>query len=192
MFIFWWLLAKLVSIPAVTNYLINRARRTPYTPILSPDGTQIYMERLWLLNPYYTHEEKEAFAEAGLPVPWKFPISVRAHCIRTPDLDRADHDHPWNAISCIMRGGYLEKRNGHIRLIDAGQVSRLRYGKDFHSISQVYPEPGELGVWTLFITFKFQGTWGYLVDGKKVPFKDYLRNTGDANYKESKGEKNAS
>lgn len=184
MFIFWWLIGQIVSTPFVTNYLIKRARKTPYTPILSPDGKETYMERLWLFNPYWTHEDKITFELAGRPVPWKFPMSIRLHCICTPDGDRAQHDHPWNARTVIMRGSYLEQRGSAYRLISAGQTSRLTFGKDYHRIREIFPEPQDKGVWTLFITFKFQGTWGYLVDGKKIPFKDYLRQTGDANLKE--------
>jgi hypothetical protein len=183
MFIFWWLLAKIISIPFVTNALIKRAKRTPYTHILSPDGNVVYMERYWLFNPYFTHEEKEAFAAAGQPVPWKYPVSIRIHCICTPDDDRAQHDHPWDARTIVMRGSYLEQRGSAYRLIEAGQTGRLRFGKDFHRIRQVFPEPKDNGVWTLFITHKYQGTWGYDVNGTKIPFKEYLRATGDANYK---------
>jgi hypothetical protein len=171
MFIFWWLLGQIISIPSVTNYLIKRASRTPYTPILSPTGMQIYMDRLWLFNPYWTHEEKEAFELAGEPIPWKFPMSIRLHCIRTPDGDRDQHDHPWNGRSIIMRGSYLEQRGTAYRCIEAGQTSRLRFGKDFHRIREIFPEPQDKGVWTFFITYKYQGTWGYLVNGKKIPFK---------------------
>jgi hypothetical protein len=29
-------------------------------------------------------------------------------------------------------------------------------------------------VWTLFITWRYQGTWGFDVDGSKVPWREYL------------------
>lgn len=191
MFIFWWLLGQIISTPFVARYLIKRASRTPYVPILSPDGTETYMDRLWLFNPYWTHAEKEAFALAGEPVPWKFPISIRLHCIRTPDGDRHVHDHPWDARTILLRGAYLEERDKKMRLFEPGQTGRLAFGKDFHRIREVFPEPGDNGVWTFFITYKFQGTWGFLVNGKKIPFKEYLRTTGDANIEQYEGKKDA-
>jgi hypothetical protein len=30
------------------------------------------------------------------------------------------------------------------------------------------------GATTLFITGKYRGTWGFLVDGVKVPWREYL------------------
>jgi hypothetical protein len=32
----------------------------------------------------------------------------------------------------------------------------------------------EGGAWTLFFTWRYQGTWGFLVDGAKVPWRKYL------------------
>lgn len=39
-----------------------------------------------------------------------------------------------------------------------------------HRISEV----SEGGVYTLFISGKWRGVWGFLVDGVKVPWKKYL------------------
>jgi hypothetical protein len=32
----------------------------------------------------------------------------------------------------------------------------------------------EGGAWTIFITGKYRGTWGFLVDGAKVQWRKYL------------------
>lgn len=178
----WKLIAKVVSQPKVVDWLIARASKTPYFDIVGPDGT-VYMHRLWLFNPYPSWMEKDAAKKAGLPEPknW-FPISIRLHKIMRADFDRDKHDHPWNARTIILRGGYAEVRLGYefpggefVRQVDvsylriAGDTAKLRFG-EYHQIIEVPDE----GVWTMFITGKYRGTWGFNVEGKKVQWREYL------------------
>lgn len=180
----WRVIARIVTIPAVTNWLIERGRRTPYTNITSSDGSDIYMVRLWVFNPY-TRDAN------GDPAPARWPSlpSMRLHHIRRPDTDRHLHDHPWNARTIILRGHYTEERYAgeepphdgnqlvfgadltyrHVFNRPTGYTGRLLFG-EYHRIRAVPPE----GVWTLFITWEKQGTWGFLVDGVKVPWRKYL------------------
>jgi hypothetical protein len=154
-------LAKLVARPRVTDWLIRRALRTPYTHIGATDGQGDYMRRYWLFNPYPP-------ASSGKSN-W-FPISIRLHHIRRPDQDRHLHDHPWNARTFILRGGYVEVReDGEKHYRWAGSTTALRFG-EYHRIVQV----SSGGAWTLFVTGKYQGTWGFLVDGAKVQWRKYL------------------
>lgn len=177
---FWNLIAKLLARPAVVDWLIRRAQRTPYTHIVT-DGV-LYMERYWLFNPYP--------AESSGQKNW-FPISIRLHHIVQPDQDRHLHDHPWNARTFILRGWYEEMRPTHNwdgRILDAiepaglklvsvneyfervaGETAALKFG-EYHRITQI----SEGGVWTLFVTGKYRGTWGFLVDGVKVQWRKYL------------------
>ena len=60
----------------------------------------------------------------------------------------------------ILRAGFVRER---------GYTGRLLFGQ-YHRIRRV---PAE-GAWTLFITWRKQGTWGFLVDGAKVPWRKYL------------------
>jgi hypothetical protein len=153
----WRRFAWLVSRPAVASWLIARAQRTPYTHL---DG---YMHRWWLFNPF------AARSGSGTRYPW-CPISIRVHHILRRDHDRALHDHPWNARTIILRGWYHELREDdrfHIR--EAGDTAALRFG-EFHRILEVSPG----GVYTLFITGRYRGTWGFKVDGAKVPHREYL------------------
>lgn len=178
----WQRLASIASRTDVTWWLIRRAQRTPYTPIMSRDGRDIYMQRWWLFNPY----GKDA---KGEPTPARFPWlpSIRIHHILRPDNDRHMHDHPWNARTIVLSGWYVEERpfennepgsiafhstEGDIRLCyrrDRGYTGRLLFGQ-YHLISQVAPG----GVFTLFITWRKRGTWGFQVNGKKVPWREYL------------------
>ena len=167
----WRAVARIVTIPAVTDWLIRRAERTPYTPITGPDGS-VYMWRGWLANPYPAQNDGAGRKWGdGLP-------SVRIHHIRRPDADRHRHSHPWIAArTIILRGWYLEEldpaRYGRshcmFRCREAGDTGLLRHD-DFHRIDRVSPG----GVWTLFITYRKAGTWHFDVDGQKVPWRKYL------------------
>ena len=155
-------LAWLLSRPSIVAWLIRRAERTPYAHITSADGENVYMYRYWLFNPYPIHSSGNA--------PWRFPISIRLHRIMIKDRDRHLHDHPWNARTFILRGRYIEElQDGTRRLLQAGDTRRLRFG-EYHRIVNV----SNGGVWTLFITGKYRGTWGFLVDGVKVKWRQYL------------------
>lgn len=154
--LFWKLVAKLVARPKVVDWLIARAQKTPYTHIYDKTG-DMYMGRWWLFNPY---EDKRSW----LP-------SIRLHWIAREDRDRHMHDHPWDARSIVLRGHYLERRQGDPRLLvrSAGRTSTLKFG-EYHIIEDIHPE----GCWTMFITYRYRGTWGFLVDGKKIPWREYL------------------
>lgn len=159
------LIAKLIAKPAVADWLIKRAMRTPDEHL---DG---YMNRYWLFNRYNRETHAPRF-------PW-IPFSIRVHHILREDLDENHHDHPWNARTIILRGAYLERRrvdgysyldgNERTFLRGPGDTATLEFG-EFHNIDAVTPG----GVWTLFIMGRYRGRWGFLVDGCKVDFKTYL------------------
>ncbi len=177
---FWNLIARFLARPAVTNWLINRAMQTPYTHIKSQNCDTVYMYRFWLFNPYLATAEKVRLTQEGKRIPWSFPISIRLHRIMRPDSDRDMHDHPWNARTIILRGWYLEIREydtfgdytpfGYFYDRKSGQTATLKFN-EYHRIIDLPKE----GVWTLFITYKYRGTWGFKVNGEKVPYYDYLK-----------------
>jgi hypothetical protein len=158
---FWKLIARLASTPCVADWLIRRAQKTPYTHIYHPKG--VYMERWWLFNPY----QPETSGRKN----W-FPISIRVHHICLPDDARDLHDHPWNARTIILKGGYLEQRLEGSSMVFyerlAGDTAKIKFG-EYHTIESL--QPG--GAWTLFITGKYRGTWGFLVNGVKVQWRKY-------------------
>lgn len=43
--LFWRLVAKLLARPAIADWLIARAKLTPYQHIMSADGSEMYMGR---------------------------------------------------------------------------------------------------------------------------------------------------
>ncbi|MDX0622875.1 hypothetical protein GOD54_23535 [Sinorhizobium medicae] len=177
---FWKQLAKLLARPRVTNWLVQRAYKTPYMHILSPDCQQVYMERYWLLNPYDRKTQKARWS-------W-LPFSIRLHHIHRADYDLHMHDHPWDARTIILQGWYEEKRPNPIYETKPGayahfddepamiwfnrtpgDTAALKHG-EYHQIAKV----SNHGAVTVFITFKYQGMWGFLVNGVKVPWKKYL------------------
>lgn len=161
--ILWKAIAKIVSNKYVADYLIKRSKKTPYFDLPG------YMERDWLFNPYDkdTHEKK-----------YKLLPSIRVHHILRADLARHPHDHPWDARTIIMKGAYSERRmvgvdsnneplyENHLRM--PGDTATIRFG-EYHSIDSV----SDGGVYTLFITYKYRGMWGFWVDGVKIPWRAY-------------------
>ena len=186
----WNLIARLLARPAVADWLIARAQRRPYSPIIK--DSVLYMDRFWLFNPY--PDSGASGADRAL---WQFPISIRIHHIVMPDQDRHLHDHPWNARTIILRGFYHEERKvlnmpwragsvaEHVSWTGAlagaqepiiedyarltGDTAALGYG-EFHRITKI----ADGGAWTMFITGKYRGTWGFDVDGVKVQWRKYL------------------
>nr|WP_297388170.1 hypothetical protein [uncultured Roseateles sp.] len=158
----WRVIAWLCTCPVIMRTLMRVAMRRPYRAI------DDYMGRWWLFNPY----DRPGYV--------KWLPSVRLHHIKRPDNDLHLHDHPWAARSIILRGAYLEHR------LVCADDSPLGYyvcqyhryagctyalkATDFHSI--VSTSSG--GAWTLFITGRKVQTWGFLVDGRKAPYHEYL------------------
>jgi hypothetical protein len=157
----WNIIAWIVVKPPIANWLIKRAMKTPYTHINQQGSDQTYMGRWWLFNPYDNTTRKTKYPGC--------PISIRVHHICQPDADKHLHDHPWNARTIILKGAYIEKRGRELFARLSGCTAPLRFG-EYHKIETITPD----GVWTLFITGKYRGTWGFLVEGVKVPYREYL------------------
>lgn len=169
--VLWYVVAKVVSIPFIAEYLIKRAQRTPYFHL---EG---YMDRWWLFNGYGNNpnvpDEKRHERR------YKWLPSIRIHHILREDFARDMHDHPWDARTIILKGDYDEERMIQYLGADqelvadftrkAGDTATLNYG-EYHNIVRV----SEGGVWTIFITYDYKGTWGFLVDGVKVPHNQYI------------------
>ena len=170
----WGFVAFVLSRERIADWLVVRAMKTPYSHIYK-DG-EIYMGRFWLFNPY----APDASGKEVSKYPW-IPFNIRIHRIHREDRDEHLHDHPWNARTIILRGGYTEVReeyNGfliHSQLKQyeisryTGCTAKLTFG-EYHKIKSVFPE----GATTLFISGRYQGTWGFMVNGFKVKWRTYL------------------
>lgn len=171
--LFWRPLARFLTRPAVADRLINYAMRTPYSHLPSNDDPS-YMARYWVFNPY----DRVTNVARWAPL---IPFSIRVHHIKRADNERHLHDHPWNARTIILWGWYIEEREayrvrqGRCSIINLhtrrpGDTARLGF-EEYHRICEVSPG----GVWTLFISWRWRGVWGFLVDGVKVPWREYLK-----------------
>lgn len=184
----WRLVAWVVTRRRVCHWIIKRASRHAYTHIGSADMSDVYMWRYWVFNPY----GKDAAGEIT-PPRWDWLPSVRVHGIMRPDQDRDLHDHPWNARTIVLLGEYEEERETpedtcfkdvppgaglrHVHYDEArlvfrrtrGYTGRLLFGQ-YHRITRVSVG----GAWTLFFTWKKRGSWGFKVNGAKVPWREYL------------------
>lgn len=168
------------------NWLINRAKRTPYYDLPG------YMTRNWLV-PYNQVIVRRVELPLGFgstsytdgtgPVSWRRPfarvlqlcgIAVRVHEILRSDAGRDPHDHPWTFVTVILKGGYFEHRYDN----DGKRVSAQWHGPgsilvrragDWHRL--IVPK-GETAT-TLFITGPKSQSWGFNVNGTKVPYYDY-------------------
>jgi len=167
----------------LTQRLLERAQRTPYSTLMTRDGKAEYMRRWWLFNAYESAD--------GQPLKrnWFMRLlpSIRFHEILRADDDEHMHDHPWDAQTLVLRGWYIEEREdlypevdpypGHdpkplCSYLAAGSTTSLKFG-EFHRIKAVSASRRQQTL-TLFITFRYGGTWGFKVDGHKVPWREYL------------------
>lgn len=180
----WRAIARVLSRPRVSSWIITMAQRTPYANLAAVGRGGRYMGRWWLFNPYDSDTHTQRY-------PW-LPWSIRVHHIVQGDPGGYLHDHPWHARTIILKGGYLEQRlreqsdseqaklNMPLRfqtpeyiVRKQGTTSTLRPG-NFHRIAEV----SEGGAYTLFITGKWREEWGFLVKGAKVPAGQHLSCVG--------------
>lgn len=104
-----------------------------------------------------------------IETPWG---SVRLHKWLGPDDDRAFHDHPWDFITFVLRGGYVDKSpagDEHLRAF----TTRHRGANHRHT---VVPDPD--GAWTLVVTGPKIRSWGFWVAGKFRKANKYFASHG--------------
>lgn len=126
-----------------------------------PDGEEDYLERFYLLS-----------------TPW---LGIYLHKFWLDDDDGL-HDHPWNSVSILLKGSYLEEMPAYpntFRLIKGGTtivkkrrplhpLFHVRSKFDAHRITLPAEEKGE--TWSLFIRFGLKRRiWGFYRNGQFVP-----------------------
>jgi hypothetical protein len=172
------LIGSIVIMPAIRDRLIAIAQRDPDDHIMSADKSQVYMYRYWLFNKITMAKEGESTVTGKRK--YRFiPFSLRIHHIVMPDLDRHLHDHPFNARTWILKGGYDEVRLSEpLTLFDdramfeytrlVGDTTTLGFDK-YHRITKLHG--GE--AWTLFMFGRYLGPWGFMVNSRKMLRRDY-------------------
>ena len=170
--VFWPLVAFIVSRPAVFTRLVRRAQRTPHFHLTG------YMNRWWLFNPITTIEAQmedgrgrvveSLLTQKIARYPW-CPVSIRIHHILRADRARHPHNHPGSFRTIVLHGWYDERRDDGVYTRHAGDTAVLDHG-EFHHVNEVSAG----GVWTLFIMWDWRSTWGFrLDDGSVVPHQEY-------------------
>lgn len=151
------LLAEYISKEPVRSIIIEDAMKTPYWHL---EG---YMNRYWMYNPFIDNK-----SELGAIYPDE--PSSRLHHILRADNDRHLHNHPWDAISVIMKGWYKERlEDGSLIVRKEGDVNVINHDC-FHRIEEV----SEGGVWTFFTTFGYQHPWGFNTEEGFVDSRAYF------------------
>lgn len=168
----WTAIARIVTMNGISQWIVIRAMKTPYRNIYSADGKDLYMARWLLFNPYISDGKNESE-----PAKISWLPSIRVHHILRPDQDRHLHDHPWQARTIILAGWYTEERFVDESKAEtftitrkSGYTGKIKEG-EFHRINQLSLG----GVVTLFFTWEKLSSWGFLVDGKKINWKEYLK-----------------
>jgi hypothetical protein len=155
--LFWVIGARLFALPWIVRLIVWYAERDPYDHIYGRDGT-VYMLRFWVLR------ERD----------W-FPWAIRLHVIMRPDEDRHYHDHPYDYRRIGLSGGYLEDvKDGGFVWRGAGTTSS-HPATHFHRIVTLDKDAPTR---SLFI-YRYRAhsnPWGFLVNGNKVPWREYLGN----------------
>lgn len=105
--------------------------------------------------------------------PW---FGVYLHNINEPDFDRDPHDHPWNFLSFIVRGGYTERI--WARPADRRLGSYQRRWNRFtwhrmtmekaHQIEEVQPNTV-----SLILTGPRTRNWGFWTEDGWVEWREY-------------------
>ena len=115
------------------------------------EGDNVYLDRLSLIT-----------------TPW---FSIKLHRIYRPDQQRDLHDHPWNFLSIVLRGEYVEDVPCLHKVYAQKAYREVRHirwfnwkkAEDLHAISWVSRSP----VWTLVVTGPRRRVWGFFVEKLK-------------------------
>jgi len=110
--------------------------------------------------------------------------NIYVHNLLKSDQDLEPHTHPWNFISLILKGGYIEdyvvgphhKNTCHDyiesyrNIVKAGDFVMHSYS-DAHKIQLT-----DDNVWTAVFTWGTKEPWGYVYsDGTYIDHKEYRR-----------------
>lgn len=95
------------------------------------------------------------------------PFNLYLHCFHSSD-ESTPHNHPfsWSA-SLILKGTYLEFRDGVCRWLRPGNINIIKRD-DYHYVKLAHP------VWTLFLAGPRVGGWGFQTQDGYVDAQTYI------------------
>jgi hypothetical protein len=112
------------------------------------------------------------------------PNSAFLHEFHASDSDRSMHNHPWEwATSTVLHGYIKEVRasrmsyQGALVYCPAPTTHYHHIGDHTSYTPEDYHRVVEVGdnTWTLFVTGRNTGEWGFRVDKKHVPWQEYCK-----------------
>lgn len=100
-------------------------------------------------------------------------FSIFIHGIYKEDNDLHLHNHPWNILTIILKGSYIEELENNILNKRTFFNFGYRNRKKYHKIKELISKN------VLSLAFVFgerNDNWGYLVDNKHVIHTEYRTN----------------
>lgn len=162
---FSWLARFIYQHQRLWLLIIKYAEHRPYYHLANFDGSP-YMSRWWLMPKWCLELKSEGIY---WPKSW-LPFVIRLHHIRSEDKDRDLHDHPADYRTLLIDGKYVEQDIFNVLHFHAQGSSRSARAETFHKIINV----SEGGVWTIFIMKNRHNSWGFLKDGFKIHWREYV------------------
>lgn len=105
-------------------------------------------------------------------------FSIYIHRIAKADRDKHPHNHPWNFIGLVLRGGYTEEVT--LKGYQPFKKERKPFGAVWHErtafhriVEMAKPTWTVVLVGKHYLTADGQDDWGYLVEGEYIDFKTY-------------------
>lgn len=144
------------KLEAVTEKLPNRT-------ITGTDGSP-YLTR-WYLYPARPRDADDEGSDLR--------FAVFLHKFHRGDVDRDQHNHPWDlSVAIVLAGGYREERGSEVKTFTPGMINVIRHN-DFHRVDLLDPAAGS---WSLFVAGSKTGEWGFRNKGTGtfISQKDYL------------------
>jgi hypothetical protein len=132
------------------NWLLDIATKRPPDFVIG-DPADPYLRRWWV-------------------VPRNPDCNVYLHHIMKSDDDRAFHDHPWDNMTVVLSGLYLEVRPGMETTVRSEGDVVFRRAEDRH---RLHMPKTVVGAWTLFITGPKVRDWGFWEGEKFTPWQDF-------------------
>lgn len=108
---------------------------------------------------------------------------VYLHRFLRDDDDRAMHDHPWNSLSVLVWGKYIEQTAEGRKLYRWGSII-FRRATHTHRIELPEGKPA----WTLFVTGSRIREWGFHCPKGWIHWKDFVDTTNTGNIGKGCGE----
>lgn len=84
-------------------------------------------------------------------------FGVRVHCIERDDKDRELHDHPFDFVSIILKGGYIEHRPFGVSRVFKAPSFVVRKAEDLHRLELINGP-----TWTLVFRGALRREWGFM------------------------------